>query len=218
VTLGERLQAIIDGLPAGWAEAPVVLTAADPAEADRAALILGPLAPGRAGASFHLTVTPAGRGGASPDATRRALDRLEREGIDARLVPPDPARVPVAAAVPPEPKPELATSFDALAARLPEDWSDAYLELELASSDELDRAALLLAPVNPFLHAGAKPALRFRVARRFGYGAATSMGRRTLARLDEAGIGGTLRLLRVQSDTRPVLTQGPVWREAGRAV
>ena len=44
------------------------------------------------------------------------------------------------------------------------------------------------------------------------------MVRRCLARLDEARIGGTLQVLRVQSETRHVLTQGPVWRDGGRAV
>jgi hypothetical protein len=39
-----------------------------------------------------------------------------------------------------------------------------------------------------------------------------------LARLDEQGIAGTLRVLRVQSSTAPVLTQGSVWREGGRAI
>jgi hypothetical protein len=44
------------------------------------------------------------------------------------------------------------------------------------------------------------------------------MVRRVLARLDEDGIAGRLRLLRVQSDVHPVHTQGLVWREAGRAM
>ena len=72
--------------------------------------------------------------------------------------------------------------------------------------------------MNPFLHDGVPPAFRFRVARMFGYGAAPQMARRVLARLDEAGIAGSLEVLRVHSDTSPVLTQGPVWREGGRAV
>jgi hypothetical protein len=44
------------------------------------------------------------------------------------------------------------------------------------------------------------------------------MARRALERLDEANIAGQLRVLRVQSETNPVLTQGPVWREGGRAI
>jgi len=44
------------------------------------------------------------------------------------------------------------------------------------------------------------------------------MARRALARLDEEDIRGELRVLRVMCETSPVATQGPVWRELGRAV
>ena len=83
----------------------------------------------------------------------------------------------------------LAAAWDELVASLPEDWSDLLCLVELRSSDELDPAALALAPVNPSRHEGAL-GFRFRVARRFGYGAAPGMARRCLERLDEAGIPG----------------------------
>jgi hypothetical protein len=44
------------------------------------------------------------------------------------------------------------------------------------------------------------------------------MTRRCLARLDEAKIPGTVRILRALSDTKPVGTQGPVWYVGGRSV
>jgi hypothetical protein len=210
---------MLDELPAGWAEAHVILTAANSEQADRAALVLAPLAPGRSGRTFRLSVYGSGRGGPSPAVVLRALGRLEAEGVDARLSLPETAAYAVA---PPReqgpPTGLLGESWNELVARLPEDWSDLYLELELASSDEIDRAALLLGPVNPLLHEGARPAFRFRSARRSGYGAAAEMTHRCLTRLDEQHIGGRLRLLRVFSDTAPVLTQGPVWREGGRAI
>lgn len=218
MTLGERLQQMLETLPAGWSEARVVLTVADEAQASRAALVLASLAPGRTGGTFRLEIAAPGRGGRSPDAVRRALERLEAEGIDARLSLPDGAAFEIGPPTPQAPVAQLAESWDALLRRLPADWSDLYAEVELASSDEVDRAALLLGPVNPFLHQGARPALRFRSARRFGYGAAPVMARRCLARLDEAHVAGSLRLLRVLSDTAPMLTQGPVWRESGRAI
>jgi hypothetical protein len=56
------------------------------------------------------------------------------------------------------------------------------------------------------------------VARQFGYGASPGMTRRCLARLDEERITGRVEILRALSDTRPVGTQGPVWRVGGRAV
>ena len=89
--------------------------------------------------------------------------------------------------------------------------------VELRSSDELAPAALALAPLNPSRHKGSL-AFRFRVARRFGYGAAPEMARRCLERLDELGIPGELRLLEVLSDTQPVLTQGPTFVVSDRAV
>jgi hypothetical protein len=218
VTLGERLRSILSGLPSEWSLVRLLLTVTEPSKADRAALILGPLAPGRTGSSFRLTVSASGEGGVSPAALERALDRLEREGIDARLSLPGSAAFQLREPLQAAPRRGLAESWDALVAELPADWSDLYLELELTSSADVERAALLLGPVNPLLHEGARPAFRFRAARRYGYGAAPQMARRVLARLDEAGIGGTLRMLRVQSETAPVLTQGPVWRDGGRAV
>jgi RNA polymerase sigma-70 factor (ECF subfamily) len=112
---------------------------------------------------------------------------------------------------------QCAASLREALAGLPEDWSDLYVELELRSSDHLERAALLLAPVNPARYGG-KPGFRFRVARRFGYGASGEMTRRCLERLDQEGIRGSLEILRALSDTDPVATQGPVWYVGGRTV
>ncbi len=86
------------------------------------------------------------------------------------------------------------------------------------SSDDLDRAALLLGPVNPFLHEGSRPALRFRVARKFGYGAAPGMTRRCLARLDEQHIAGTAAGSSRHVQDGAGAHAGPVWREGGRAI
>ena len=120
----------------------------------------------------------------------------------------------------PEAAPEdrtLAAQWDARTANLPPDWSDMLAELALRSSDQLERASLLVSPTNP-LRLGDSLVLRFRVARRFGYGVSAGMMRRSLARLDEERIPGVLRILRVLSDTDPVGTQGPVWRVGGRSV
>ena len=218
MTLAERLDAILEELPAGWTEARLVLTVPDATQADSAALILGSLSPGRSGSSFHLRVAATGQRGPSRDTTRRVLTRLDEEGIDARLAAPAAGAVAVAQPPAEQPRRTLAAAWDELSAGLPDDWSDAHLEVELASSDDLERAALLLGPVNPFLREGPRPALRFRAAHRYGYGAAPQMVRRVLARLDEDGIAGRFRLLRVQSDVHPVHTQGLVWRETGRVI
>jgi hypothetical protein len=102
-------------------------------------------------------------------------------------------------------------------AALPPDWSDLYCELELTSSDHLQRAALLLAPVNP-ARAPGRSAFRFRIAHTFGYGASPQMTARCFERLDQEGIPGRLAVLHALSDTHNVDTQGPVWRVGGKAV
>jgi hypothetical protein len=60
-----------------------------------------------------------------------------------------------------------------------------------------------------------RSALRFRVARRFGYGASPEMTHRCLERLDSEDISATLNIVHALSDTDNVGTQGPVWRVGG---
>lgn len=214
VRLTERFDQLIESLPTGWTQAVVQVAVADPADADRAAATLGPLAPGRSGATFTVRVPRSGSGGPAVDAVRRILDRLETQGIDTRLgIDAGVTAVQVA-----EEHHPLAESWDGLVGELPPDWSDLYLELELASSSDVEHGAMLLGPVNPLLVEGRRPAFRFRAARRFGYGAAPAIVRRALERLDDEAIGGRLEPLRVMSETAPLLTQGPVWRDHGRAV
>ena len=201
------------GLPEGWGDARLSLTIADESRRDLAAALLGPLAPARAGQQIRFFAARHGAG-PSPQAVLRALSRLDRERITGTLE--------LVATGEPELRPEtaretLAASWDATVAALPADWSDLYAELELFSTDHLERGALLLAPLNPSRYGG-RPGFRFRAARSFGYGASPQMVRRCLERLDEEGIRGRLEVLRVISGSRPVATQGPVWRVGGRAV
>ena len=203
-------------LPVGWAEIGLRLRLARPEDAARAATLLGSLSPGVAGSDLHLRVTS--EGAAGPGAIRRLLARLDENGIGGTLeLAGEVAAVSAGSVGNAAPSRPLAAAWDELAAGLPEDWSDLLCLVELRSSDELDPAALALAPVNPSRHEGAL-GFRFRVARRFGYGAAPGMARRCLERLDEAGIPGRLRLLEVFSDTQPVLTQGPTFVVSDRAV
>lgn len=217
MTAAERLEELLATLPDEWSEARLLVTIGDPSQVERAAALLASLAPGRTNGTFVVTVARGGVGGPSPEAARRVLERLDGDGIDARLSLPAQAPVRLRAAAAP-PRASLARRFDELLSTLPSDWSDLYVEVELVSSAQIDRAALLLAPVNPFLDGRGPARFRFRVARRFGYGAAAQMARRALARLDEDGIRGEVRILRVVCEAAPVATQGPVWREGGRAV
>jgi hypothetical protein len=214
VGLVDQWRLIEERLPDGWGDARLQLRVSDAARCDRAAGLLGPLNPGRRGRELRFFTSRRGSGH-RPDVIARLLSRLDDEGVGGNLElvsagKPEPAAVS-------RQRRTLAESWDALLAALPPDWSDLYAEVELASTDHLDRGALLLAPVNPARYGG-KPAFRFRCARRFGYGVSAGMARRALERLDEEGIRGAVRPVRVLSDTRPVATQGPVWRVGGRAV
>ena len=219
VGLVDQWQAIGRYLPEGWNDARLRLTIPDLGDCDRAAELLAPVNPGRRGKVISFFTARRGAG-PSPAVIRRLLERLDRQGIAGELVLVDVGEAaaedePLAVADV-EARP-FVPAWDAELAALPGDWSDLYAEIELVSTDYLDRAALLLAPVNPARYGG-KPGFRFRAARRFGYGASPEMARRCLQRLDEEGIRGAVRVLCALSDTRPVQTQGPVWRVGGRSV
>lgn len=200
-------------LPEDWMEVRLALTVTNARRLDRAAALLGPLQPGRAGAELRFF---AARGGAgpSPAAVSRALARLDRERISGELrlvaVTEAPAAVPAA-------RRSAAEAWDDALETLPADWSDLYCEVELTSSDHLEPAALALAPLNP-ARFGTTPGFRFRCARRFGYGASPEMVSRCLERLDERELPADVRVLVALSDTKPVATQGPVWYVGGKAV
>ena len=221
MALADRIDELVRGLPRDWERARIELTVDEEDDADRAALLLASASPGRAGRSFTFHVAAADHGsGTSPALAQRVLSRLDRAGIPGRvrLVEAE-RRAPAPAGSEPaaEERATLAASWDSLLHRLPPDWSDLYAEVELDSSDFLDRGALLLAPINPARAAG-HASFRFRAANRQGYGVAAGMARRAFQRLDDEGVSGRVRVLRVLSDTNAPFSQGPVWREDGRAV
>jgi hypothetical protein len=215
VSLAQEWKEIEQRLPADWADARLQLFLADNSQLDRTLALLGPLGPGRHGEAIRFFVGRRGAG-PGPQAVLRLLRLVDGEGIRGALGLLESARLAPAAA-PVVSDTDLTESWDAALAELPEDWSDLYCELELTSSDHLERAALAMAPLNPARYPG-NPGFRFRVARTFGYGASAEMARRCLARLDEASIPGRLRVLRVLSDTKPAATQGPVWYADGKVV
>ncbi len=213
--VAEQYRELESRLPADWTDARFVLTVDDAGQAARASSLLTPYAPGRVGNQIRFTVP---RHGGRRDQARRLLAKIDRERIRGKLelvtaaqASPEQAEQPRAA------WPPAAEAWDAAVAQLPGDWTDAYAQVELASSDFLDRAALLLAPVNP-ARFDDSARFRFRVAKNYGYGASPVMTRRSLERLDEDGIGARVEILHALSDTKPVVTQGPVWYVKGRAV
>ena len=200
-------------LPAGWAEARLALTLHRPEQRERAASLLSSASPGRVGETLQLSVTRAG-GGIGPDQCTKLLGKLDSERIRGTLELLETVERELHEEVPSE---ELAAAWAQAVAELPTDWSDLYCELELDSSDHLDGAALLLAPINPARVPG-RSAFRFRVAQSFGYGASPQMTARCFERVDAGAITGRLTILHALSDTHNVATQGPVWRVEGKAV
>jgi hypothetical protein len=218
VRLAEQWSEVLATLPRGWETVWLALTVEDERLADRAALILGPAAPGRVGSTFRLNVDRHGHGvGTRPDLARRVLARLDREGIGGRLELVETTDEEAAAEAGGAMPSALATQWETVLDTLPADWSHLLAQVDLDSSDFVDRGALLLAPVNPTLEGGSR-SFRFRAAQRIGYGVASGMARRCLARLDEERVTGRVRVLQVVSDDRPFATQGPVWRVGGKSV
>jgi hypothetical protein len=218
MALAERSRELLNGLPRGWRRARLEVTVDEPEEIDRAALILAPATPGRTGNRFMLNLYDGReRLGTGPELAQRVLRRLDDEGIRGRIrvvaTDGDEPEVPV----PRQTTPSLAAAWRGLLETFPPDWSHAYAQVELDSSDYLERAALLLAPANPLRMNGLTD-LRFRVARSLGYGISAGMATRCLERLDREGITGRVTVLRVVAEDRPVGTQGPVWRIEGRSL
>jgi hypothetical protein len=213
LNLVDSFNAIERQLPDGWAEATLTLTVADDARCDRAAELLAPANPGRHGKKIRVTIARRG-GGVAPDGVRRLLRRLVMEHIDAELELVSMLETPRAEL---RRRESLRDQWEGALASLPSDWSDVYAEVRFDSTDYVERAALLLAPVNPSRYGG-PAALRFRCAHHFGYGVSPEMAARCFERCDEEGITGEVEILRALSDTYPVATQGPVWLVGGRSV
>ena len=200
-------------LPADWADARFVLKVRDDGRCERAAALLGPANPGRLGNAIRFTAARRGAG-IAPDAARRLLRRLDDEQIAGELELVGATEAPREEL---RERKSLRGAWEKEVARLPADWSDVYAEVRVDSSDYVERAALFLSPLNPARYGGVTQ-LRFRCARRFGYGVAPEVAARCFERCDEEGLTGDVEILRVLSDTDPVQTQGPVWYVGGRSV
>jgi hypothetical protein len=195
-----------------WSEVTLQLTPAAESHIPRALALLAPANPGGFGQKIRF---PVSRGGAIfPAAAIRLLRRLDQEGIMGTLEVVHTVRAPSEILAVKDP---LREQWERRLAPLPEDWSDLYAQVTLDSTDYLEPAALLLAPLNP-ARFGSGAAFRFRCAHHFGYGVSPEMAARCFARCDEQGITGTVEMLHVLSDTNPVGTQGPVWFVGGRNV
>src|SRR6266536_1941859 len=159
MALVDQWNSIESGLDPRWSDARLMLTVGDDAARDRAAALLAPAGPGRSGRTLRF-YTARGGAGVGPEAIRTMLRRIDAERIDGTLELVSSDEAPPVAAIA---RPSLAAEWDAARAALPTDWSEVLCELELTSTDHLERAALLLAPLNPVQGTG-RPGFRFRCA------------------------------------------------------
>ena len=210
----EQWAQIEQELPADWSETQLAFT--PEGSVAEAAAVLGPLQPGRVGNELRLHIERTEGGVERARNIFRALDRRRIWGTlsilgSIRDVAPlvEPAGT--------ERPGSLAEQWDAALAELPPDWSDVLCVLELDSSDHVPRAALLGAPLNP-TRVRDEIALQFRASGKQGYGVSPQMARRCFERMDAEAIAGSLRVVYGLSDTENAVTQGPVWRLAGKSV
>jgi hypothetical protein len=203
VRLVEQWNAIESGLDPRWSDVRLSLRIDAQEARERAAALLGPAGPGLSSNTVRFYVTRSGHG-IGPEAARRLLGRIDTERISGqlKLVGSSEAEAPATVV-----RPTLAAEWQAALEVLPSDWSDVVAELALDSSADIDRGAVLCAPINPS-QLTERPGFRFRCANRSGYGASAGMVGRCLSRLDDAGITGRIRITRALSDVRPVATQG----------
>lgn len=228
--LVEQWREIEAELPPDWTAVSLDVEPETASDRPRAGAFLGPANPGRVGTALRVRVARNGAGAIAPEGIRNLFGRLDQArvwcglslvdssaAVPAPVAPtmPEPAAGP-AGATAEMPLVPLASQWDTLEATLPPDWSDLLAELRVDSTDWLNRASLLCAPLNPTKAEGIS--YTFRAARLAGYGASPSMVRRCLERCDAERMRGTVVALRVLSETKPVATQGPVWRVGGRSV
>jgi hypothetical protein len=209
--LAQQWNAIGSNLPEGWARATLRLELKDKETADQAAAALGPTGPYRAEPTTLLFGVARDGSGTSPENLLRLLRRIPGGTLSLSGSQAAPERAAGRVISP------LTESWDRAIAGLPADWSDLYAEIQLTSTDFVERASVLCIQCNP-RRDGQRAALRFRCARQKGYGVSPEMARRCFERCDAESIHGSIVVLRVVSGSRHVGTQGPVWLSAGRTL
>jgi hypothetical protein len=219
--LVDQWSALERRLPVGWESVTLRLRPEQASDTGEAARLLGSMSPGLVGDELSLTVSRLG-GSTGANAARRHFGVLD----DARVwceLRQEGDLVESAAATPGEEPGSVAPSgsvrddWDAVLVTLPSDWADLLCRLEIDSSDELPRTALLCAPLNPTKVEG-ELAFTFRCGRQAGYGVSPAMARRCFERLDEEGLPGRVEVLRLLSETDNVSTQGATWVVGGKTL
>jgi hypothetical protein len=211
VSVAQQWNAIGSSLPDGWARAQLRLELKDKAAADSAAAMLGPAGAYRAAPT--VLVFPVARDGSatSPDNLTRLLRYVPSGTLSLSGSQAPAEQTPIRRVT------ALTEAWDRAVGGLPADWTDLFAEVQLTSTDFIERASVLMVQCNP-RRDGLRAALRFRCARLAGYGVSPEMARRCLARCDAERMTGYVSILRVVSGSRHVATQGPVWLAGGKTL
>lgn len=211
MSVAQQWDAIGSNLPEGWQRASLRLELRDREAAENAAAMLGPAGPYRSAPTVLLFEVSRDGTATSPDNLVRLLRRVPSGTLSLSGSQAAPQRTATRTET------TLTASWDAALASLPPDWSDLYAEFQLSSTDYIERASVLCIQMNP-RRDGQRAAMRFRSARRAGYGVSPEMARRCFERCESEGINGTVTVLRVLSDSDHVGTQGPVWVSSGQTL
>jgi hypothetical protein len=99
----------------------------------------------------------------------------------------------------------LAVDFTELLEALPADWTDIVCDLRLRDEDRYVDAAVLLTQINAQPYSKADWHWRILVAHSFGHAAAAPTVKGVLAKLDESGVTGVLRLTEVREGRAEVV-------------
>lgn len=99
----------------------------------------------------------------------------------------------------------LADRFQRIVDALPPDWTDLEVDLRIGDESEYIDTAVALSQVNAQPYSHAEWHWRLLVARSFGHAAAPETVAGVLARLDEAGVSGELRVAEVREGRAEVV-------------
>jgi hypothetical protein len=99
----------------------------------------------------------------------------------------------------------LADDFQRIVAALPPDWTDLEVDLRIEDESEYVDTAVALSQVNAQPYSRAEWHWRLLVAHSFGHAAAPETVLGVLARLDEAGVNGEMRVAEVREGRAEVV-------------
>ena len=134
MSVAQQWNAIGSNLPEGWQRASLRLELRDRKAADAAAAMLGPTSPYRSAPTVLLFPVALDGTAPSPDSIVRLLRRVPVGTLSLSGSQAAPQTTATARET------HLTAAWDAAIASLPPDWSDLFAEIQLTSTDFVERA------------------------------------------------------------------------------